>query len=193
MTMAGMLSGIFSMAFIAIAALVIAIVALVYALGAGNSEGQWQLIPFASGLQTGGSLFGTGAAALGISFGSVSFSGTAVDDAASAAAFVAPFSGTLKSLFVNFSAFGDTGAVANVSIYISPKCNPACGDPLVRSKLGVRAILGADITQYCLKDTCHKVKVRCGDRIALVATTALDGDIGTLLSLSGSVILERTC
>jgi hypothetical protein len=192
--MGGLLSAAGSITFFVIAALVIAIVALVYAVSKSGSSRTFSIIPFSAGLSTGGILFGTGAAAIAFGFGSTSVGDGIVTmgEIVGGPAFVAPSNGRLKNLFVNFGASGETGADVNVAIFTSPRCNRECGLDLVPSSLAVCGVLSSTTSQFCLRNTCRSVRVRCGDRIALVASTGtLTTDVALLTNLNAGVEFVR--
>jgi hypothetical protein len=196
----GILGGIFSVTFFAVVAVVLAAVALAYALkrkSGGSGKKGTTLIPFSSGLVAGGSTFGTGANAIAFGFGSVSNGAgvLSIGEVVGAASFVAPCNGHLKNLFVQFSASGATGADAVVGIYTTPSCGPrTCGVDLVPTRLAVAGVLASTSSTFCLRNTCRSVKVRCGDRIALVASTGtLITDLAVLTSLSASVQFVCDC
>jgi hypothetical protein len=199
------ISGIFSVSFFVLCALVLSIVALVYALKASNDNTDFEgFIPFAAGLMTGAGVgVGTGVNLAAFGFGNYAV-GDGVIEASTivrSMAFVAPYNGTLKNLRANFSASanGLTGAAANfeVRVFVSPKasCGPVCYAAQIPSNLYACTLLASDdAADYCIKKCNPKceVKVKCGDLITVVARAgSADDDLALLYAFSGSLQLEK--
>ena len=168
--------GLYTIMVIAIVALVIGSVALYYST---NSSAQKKhscksSIQFAGGIMsetsTGNVLLATGGA-IAVGFGNYSDSTVLTnEEQVRSYSFVAPFDGYLRNLEVNVAAAAQTGATGPLfaTIYTST----VCGEDLAPTKLSVFATISDVRTDFCVKDSCHRLKVCKGDRVALVLSGA---------------------
>jgi hypothetical protein len=170
--------GLYTLMVIAIAALVIGSVALYYSTNSSASKksscGNKSSIQFAGGIMsetsTGNVLLNTGAA-IAVGFGNYSDSTVLTnEEQVRSYSFVAPYDGYLRNLEVNVAAAAQTGATGPLfaTIYTST----VCGEDLAPTKLSVFATISDVRTDFCVKDSCHRLKVCKGDRVALVLSGA---------------------
>jgi len=167
--------GLYTVMVIAIVALVVGAVALYYSTNSSTQKkhNSKSSIQFAGGIMSESAdvLLATGGA-IAVGFGNYSDSTVLTnEEQVRSYSFVAPYDGYLRNLEVNVAArvstTGTTGPLF-ATIYTST----VCGEDLAPTKLSVFATISDVRTDFCVKDSCHKLKVCKGDRVALVLSGA---------------------